>query len=85
MRARARQRVELGGVVVTAASPISSFSTLSDFVALLIGASSCVCESDGLWTSCRCGFEFGNDDNPGTEPPVSFDKNRSEWEAENNW
>jgi hypothetical protein len=30
----------------------------------------------------RCGFEFGNDDNPGTAPSVSFDEYRSEWESE---
>ena len=29
----------------------------------------------------RCGFEFGNDDNPGTAPPVSFEEYRREWEA----
>jgi len=29
---------------------------------------------------CRCcGFEFGNDDNPGTAPPVSFDEYRHKW------
>ena len=27
----------------------------------------------------RCGFEFGNDDNPGTAAPVSFDEYRREW------
>lgn len=27
----------------------------------------------------RCGFEFGNDDNPGTAPPVSFEAYRREW------
>jgi hypothetical protein len=26
-----------------------------------------------------CGFEFGNDDNPGTAPPVSFAKFRQQW------
>ncbi|TDO33213.1 hypothetical protein EV643_13311 [Kribbella sp. VKM Ac-2527] len=32
---------------------------------------------------CRnCGFEFGNDDNPGTAAPVSFEEYRGEWEAE---
>lgn len=30
----------------------------------------------------RCGFEFGNDDNPGTAPPQSFEAYRLEWEAE---
>ena len=29
----------------------------------------------------RCGFEFGNDDNPGTAEPDSFESYRSEWEA----
>lgn len=29
-----------------------------------------------------CGFEFGNDDNPGTAAPVSFEEYRAEWEAE---
>jgi hypothetical protein len=29
----------------------------------------------------RCGFEFGNDDNPGTGSPVSFEEYRREWEA----
>jgi hypothetical protein len=28
----------------------------------------------------RCGFEFGNDDNPGTAPPHSFESYRVEWE-----
>ena len=28
-----------------------------------------------------CGFEFGNDDNPGTAPPVSFDEYRRDWKA----
>ena len=28
-----------------------------------------------------CGFEFGNDDNPGTAPPLSFDEYRAEWIA----
>lgn len=27
-----------------------------------------------------CEFEFGNDDNPGTAPPDSFDDYRREWE-----
>jgi hypothetical protein len=26
-----------------------------------------------------CGFEFGNDDNPGTAPPSSFAEYRREW------
>lgn len=30
----------------------------------------------------RCGFEFGNDDNPGTAEPLSFDDYRREWEAD---
>jgi hypothetical protein len=30
----------------------------------------------------RCGFEFGNDDNPGTAEPVSFEQYRREWEAD---
>ena len=30
----------------------------------------------------RCGFEFGNDDNPGTAPPISFEQYRLEWQAE---
>jgi len=29
-----------------------------------------------------CGFEFGNDDNPGTCDPISFAEYRAEWEAE---
>lgn len=29
----------------------------------------------------RCGFEFGNDDNPGTADPSSFEQYREEWEA----
>lgn len=29
----------------------------------------------------RCGFEFGNDDNPGTAEPQSFEGYRHEWEA----
>lgn len=28
--------------------------------------------------SC-CGFEYGNDDNPGTAPPVSFESYLAEW------
>lgn len=27
----------------------------------------------------RCGFEFGNDDNPGTAEPVSFEEYRRAW------
>lgn len=27
----------------------------------------------------RCGFEFGNDDNPGTAPGLSFEEYHSEW------
>ncbi len=30
----------------------------------------------------NCGFEFGNDDNPGTAAPVSFAEYRAEWESE---
>lgn len=30
----------------------------------------------------RCGFEFGNDDNPGTGDGVSFEEYRRGWEAE---
>jgi hypothetical protein len=30
----------------------------------------------------RCGFEFGNDDNPGTAPPTSFEVYREEWRSE---
>lgn len=30
----------------------------------------------------NCGFEFGNDDNPGTAPPSSFAEYRAEWLAE---
>ncbi|WP_435770778.1 hypothetical protein [Nocardioides sp. SYSU DS0651] len=30
----------------------------------------------------NCGFEFGNDDNPGTASPVSFEDYRAEWEAD---
>ena len=29
-----------------------------------------------------CGFEFGNDDDPGTRPPVSFSAYRAEWIAD---
>jgi hypothetical protein len=28
-----------------------------------------------------CGFEFGNDDNPGTAPPSSFEEYRAAWET----
>jgi hypothetical protein len=28
-----------------------------------------------------CGFEFGNDDNPGTAPPMTFEQYRREWMA----
>ena len=27
----------------------------------------------------NCGFEFGNDDNPGTAPPRPFEQYRAEW------
>lgn len=27
----------------------------------------------------RCSFEFGNDDNPGTREPISFEAYRSAW------
>ena len=30
----------------------------------------------------QCGFEFGNDDNPGTAPGDSFESYRQRWEAE---
>lgn len=30
----------------------------------------------------RCGFEFGNDDNPGTAEPSSFEQYRLEWVAD---
>jgi hypothetical protein len=30
----------------------------------------------------NCGFEFGNDDNPGTAQPESFENYRADWEAE---
>jgi hypothetical protein len=30
----------------------------------------------------NCGFEFGNDDNPGTAAPCSFAEYRAEWVAE---
>jgi hypothetical protein len=30
----------------------------------------------------RCGFEFGNDDNPGTADPVSFEEYLQEWKDE---
>jgi hypothetical protein len=26
-----------------------------------------------------CGFEFGNDDNPGTAPPITFSEYRPKW------
>ena len=29
----------------------------------------------------RCGFEFGNDDNPGTGAPESWEEYRRDWEA----
>ena len=29
----------------------------------------------------RCGFEFGNDDNPGTAPPMSFESYHADWVA----
>lgn len=29
----------------------------------------------------RCGFEFGNDDNPGTSSPLSFEEYRERWVA----
>lgn len=29
----------------------------------------------------NCGFEFGNDDNPGTAQPSTFDEYREEWLA----
>ena len=30
----------------------------------------------------RCGYEFGNDDNPGTAEPASFEQYRAEWESD---
>ena len=27
-----------------------------------------------------CGYEFGNDDNPGTSSPISFEEYRNEWQ-----
>lgn len=30
----------------------------------------------------NCGFEFGNDDNPGTAAPSSFEDYRAEWQAD---
>ena len=30
----------------------------------------------------NCGFEFGNDDNPGTAQPASLEDYRAEWEAD---
>lgn len=27
----------------------------------------------------NCGFEFGNDDNPGTAPPISFEEYLEQW------
>jgi hypothetical protein len=30
----------------------------------------------------NCGFEFGNDDSPGTAEPSSFEDYRAEWEAD---
>jgi hypothetical protein len=30
----------------------------------------------------RCGFEFGNDDNPGTAEPLSFETYRAQWKRE---
>lgn len=29
----------------------------------------------------RCGFEFGNDDNPGTGEATSFEEYRKEWQS----
>jgi hypothetical protein len=29
----------------------------------------------------NCGFEFGNDDNPGTAPPTLFEEFLAEWKA----
>jgi hypothetical protein len=29
-----------------------------------------------------CGFEFGNDDNPGTADPISFERYRQQWLSE---
>ncbi len=34
----------------------------------------------------RCGFEFGNDDNPGTSAPTSFEQYRLGWiEGGSSW
>jgi hypothetical protein len=30
----------------------------------------------------RCGFEFGNDDNPGTAEPESWEEYRADWESQ---
>jgi hypothetical protein len=30
----------------------------------------------------NCGFEFGNDDNPGTGSPASFEEYRADWVAD---
>lgn len=30
----------------------------------------------------NCGFEFGNDDDPGTSEALTFDQYRAEWHAE---
>lgn len=30
----------------------------------------------------NCGFEFGNDDKPGTAQPSSFETYRAEWQAD---
>lgn len=30
----------------------------------------------------NCGFEFGNDDNPGTAPPSSFAEYLADWESD---
>jgi hypothetical protein len=40
-------------------------------------------EADTSYEVCpNCGFEFGNDDNPGTTHGVSFEEYRAEWIAE---
>jgi hypothetical protein len=38
---------------------------------------------DASYDVClKCGFEFGNDDNPGTAAPQSFEEYRAEWKAQ---
>ena len=43
----------------------------------------CVHYGDPSYDVCPCcGFEFGNDDDPGTAPGVTFDHYRNEWIAQ---